>query len=152
MSPDIPRPESPSAQYHNAGKYTPDQCDPDLASAKMAGELVAKLGTPSIISKKFAVRYGIFKSLNHTAENPTGYDSSLRLKLYEDIAAHSVNIDGRYFERVWAYLMKPKYVISGTPFGNNAFEDEKKSGLSRLIGWIRGEKSNDTNNTNNAAH
>ncbi len=144
------RPESPSAANRGSSPtYSPDQINPDMASAKLAEGMVEKLGTPAIISKKFAVRYGIFRALNHTKENPTGYDSSIRLQLYEKIASNSVNIDGRYFERVWAYLMKPKYVISGTPFGVNAFEDEKPSLIGRLVGWIRGEKPND-NNAGNA--
>ena len=136
-------PPSPSAVKSEHGQYSPDQLNPDLAASKMAQDMVNKLGTPSIISKKFAVRYGIYRSLNHTKESKTGYDCSTRLKLYEEIAANSVNIDGKFFERFWAYLMKPKYVISGTPFGANAFEDEKKSALGRIIGWFRGEKAND---------
>lgn len=131
-------PDSPKAGENSGPAFTPDQLNPDLAAAKLVQEVVSKLGTPSIISKKFAVRNGIWKALNHTSENMTGYDCSLRIMLYDQVAANSVNIDGKYFERLWAYLMKPKYTIMGTPFGESPFEEEKQSGFSRLAAWLTG--------------
>ena len=147
MSDPLPKPESPSAVRQSTGQYRPDELNPDLAAARMADELVKRLGKPSIISKKFAVRYGIFRGLNHIdKENETGYDCSMRIKVYDEVSNNSVNIDGKYFERIFAYLMKPKYVINGAPFGQSAFEDEKQTLFERLMGW--GKPKNDSGNNN----
>ena len=144
---ELPKPDSPSAIKGTAGQYSPAELNPDLAAARMAENLVKMLGKPSIISKKFAVRYGMFKALNHIdKDNETGYDCSMRLKMYEMVAGNTVNIDGKWFERILAYLMKPKYVIQGTPFGQSAFEDEKQTLFERLMGW--GKPKNDSGNNN----
>ena len=138
------RPASPSSSQQDKPGYTPDQLNPDLAAAKMADEIVKRLGSPSIISKKFAVCHGLLKSMNNTPGNPTGYDCSLRLAVYERVAANSVNIDGKYFERLWAYLMKPKYIIQGTPMGQSSFEEQKESIIGRVVNWFRGTPKQET--------
>lgn len=135
----IQQPASPSAQ-NSKTELRPEEYNPDMACAKLAAETAARLGTPTIISKNLAVYRSVWKTLNNSEDNPTGYDCSLRVRLYDNLAADSVNIDGRFFERLWAYLMKPKYVISGTPYGENALDVEKPSILSRIAGIFTGKK------------
>ena len=152
----INQPASPSAQ-HTKTELRPEEYNPEMAAALLAQRTAEALGTPTIISKKIAVYRGIAKTLNHQPAigdkpgNPTGYDSSLRERLWDNIAADSVNIDGRYFERIWAYLMKPKYVISGTPYGVNAMEEERPSLASWFVGMITGKKP-DPQAANNGNH
>lgn len=128
----------------NGKQWRPDQVDPELANLAMAKLLVEKMGTPSILNKNFVVRYGIFNAINHSPENPTGYDSSLRLAVYREVSSQSVNIDGVYFEKVWAFLMKPKYIINGMNGMPNQFDQEKgESIVGRFVNWIRGGKKNE---------
>ncbi len=122
--------------------FRPDQLDAELASAAMATEMVKRLGTPAIISKKFIVYSGIWQALNHTKENPTGYDSSLRIAVYNKVAALSVNVDGKYFDSFWQYMMKPKYILTGTPM-QGQFEEQKPSIFERVGNWIRGVKGSE---------
>ena len=128
----------------------PWELDPELAASKLAERLIDKLGTPSVISKPFAVRYGMYHALNNTGDNQTGYDNSLRLHIYEKVAAQSVNIDGEYFRSVFAYLMKPKYILQGGQMMPGQFQEEQKeSVIGRVINWFRGGKKNEQSNNNN---
>jgi hypothetical protein len=139
-------PGSPTSSGTTETKWQPHELNPDLAAAKMANDLVDKMGAPSILTTPFVVRYGIFSGLNHTPTNRTGYDCSMRLAVYRMVAHESVNVNGAYFEKVWQYLMKPKVVVQGMQ-GQPAFqqEEEKESILSRMIGFFKGGKKNDTN-------
>ena len=134
------RPQAPGSAnlQTNRGDLNAADYNADMAAAALAKELVSKLGVPSVISKKFAVRYGLFKALNHSPANKTGYDSTLRMKVYEQVAADSVNIDGKYFERIFSYLMKPKYVISGMPNQGNTFDQEEPSFGRKIINMFTG--------------
>jgi hypothetical protein len=134
------RPSSPTTGDRGYPKILPYELDPELAQIKLAELMIHKLGTPSIVSKPFVVRYGIFHALNHTDTNPTGYDCSGRLHVYQQVAAQSVNIDGKYFTDFWAYLMKPKYIINGMAGLPSQFNQEQGGAISRFIGWIRGKK------------
>jgi hypothetical protein len=81
--------------------------------------------------------------------NPTGYDSSLRVRIYKEVESASVNINGAYLEKFWAYLCKPKYIINGMPMGNNTFEEDKgESLIGRLVNFMRGGKKQETNGGN----
>ncbi len=162
----IERPGAPGSQQQQGSKYRPDQLDADLAAAEMAREIVHKLDRPSIISKKFAVRYGLFKALNHTSRtvivdkrtgemvvldpgNETGYDCRSRLEVYDAVAMKSVNIDGAYFNQLWSYLMKPKFIIQGGSMlgmPGSGFEPEQPGIFSRLAGFIFGKKGGPGNN------
>jgi len=143
------RPQSPGIAERGNGGVKPWELDPDLAASKLAERLIEKLGTPSVISKPFAVRYGIFHALNHTPGNETGYDSSLRLHIYQQVASQSVNIDGEYFRSVFAYLMKPKYILQGGQMMPGQFQEEQKESIiGRVIGWFRGGKKNEQSNDN----
>ena len=139
---------APSAESGRGNTYSPDELNPDLASSKMARDLVNMMGSPSIISTPFVVRFGIFSGINHSPTNPTGYDCSMRLAVYKMVARESVNVNGAYFEKVWQYLMKPKMIIQGMP-SQQAFQEEEKTSLwDRTIGRLLGGKKNDTNNDN----
>jgi hypothetical protein len=166
------RPPSPGTMQNNSGQWKPEQLDPELANLAMARLLVEKMGTPSIVNKQFIVRKAIFKALNHipkkyeeiTTEednavvlkcinkgNPTGYDSTLRLLVYDYAEQGSVNIDGQYFEKAWQFLMKPKYVISGALGMPGQFEEDKGESIAgRIMNWFRGGKKNEQrpNNSN----
>lgn len=69
--------------------------------------------------------------------NPTGYDSSLRLAVYEHVARHSVNIEGEYFHSFWAFAMKPKMIIQGmNAMGQPVEEEGRQSIFDRVRGWF----------------
>lgn len=170
------RPASPGITTKTLEQWKPEQLDPELANLAMAKMLVDKLGTPSRVKKEFIVRKAIFTALNHipaTYEevepacmndegmrgpaiwnvvhpgNPTGYDSSLRLEVYRNAELGSVNEDGIYFDRAWAFLMKPKYIINGMAGMGGLQEEEKgESLIGRAVNWFRGGKKN-ANNGNN---
>jgi hypothetical protein len=111
----------------------------------MATEMVKRLGTPAIISKKFIVYSGIWQGLNNRQAvdnipaNKTGYDTTLRMAIYDKVAALSVNVDGKYFDSFWQFMMKPKYILTGTPM-QGQFEEQKPSIFERVANWIRGTK------------
>jgi hypothetical protein len=169
----VARPSSPGITSKTIEQWKPAELDPELANLAMAKLLVEKLGTPSRIKKEFIVRKAIFKALNHIPDeyseipleksdldnmfvdrnpimlkkirsgNPTGYDSSLRLQVYDSAELGSVNEDGLYFDRVWAFLMKPKYIINGMAGMGGLQEEEKgESLIGRAINWFRGGKKN----------
>ncbi len=145
MAPEIKVPPSPSAGNQYGTGFRPEELNPELATAKMAEKLIDKLGAPAILNKAFVVRYGIFSGLNHTEGNKTGYNCSMRLSVYESVAHNSVNISGAYFEKLWAYLMKPKFIIQGMAPQSFDQPDEQKGGL---MSWVKekifggGEKQN----------
>jgi hypothetical protein len=134
----IPRPKSPSAIDTKQSGLTPADYNPELAAAQLVREVVARFPQPAIISKEFAVYQGIWKALNDTPENHTGYDCKLRLMVYEEVSRMSVNVDGFYPKNLWAYLMKPKYIIQGMPMQGSNFEEDKPGFLSRLWSGITG--------------
>jgi hypothetical protein len=129
----------PAKDIGGPSGYRPDQLDADLASAAMATEMVKRLGTPAIISKKFIVYSGIWQGLNNSPTNKTGYDTTLRMAIYDKVAALSVNVDGKYFDSFWQFMMKPKYILTGTPM-QGQFEEQKPSIFERVANWIRGTK------------
>ena len=162
------RPASPGISTKTIEQWKPAELDPELANLAMAKLLVEKLGTPSRLKKEFIVRKAIFTALNHIPQtyeeiepscenedgfkgpaiwreinkgNPTGYDSSLRLEVYRYSKLGSVNEDGIYFDRVWAFLMKPKYIINGMAgMGGMQEENKGESLFGRAVNWIRGGK------------
>lgn len=144
MPEELKRPASPKASDKKDPAREPWEVNPELAKAKQAGDLIEKMGMPSIVSKKFVVRHGIFKGLNHSEYNPTGYDCSLRVAIYDNVEQKSVNIDGKSFEKIFAYLMQPKYVIQGMPTGPGGFEQQGESVGARILGFFTGRKANDT--------
>lgn len=137
----LQRPENKGAT-ENKGVVKPYELDAELAQLKMAELMIQQLPRPSKVSKAFIVRKSIFESLNHTEKNHTGYDCSLRLNLYDQVSLESINEEGIYFERFWAFMMKPKYIINGMQMGQP--EEEKQSIISRAIGWLRGKQNNPT--------
>lgn len=122
-------PPSPGVTGRSGGAWLPEQIDPELANFAMARILVDKLGAPSKINKLFIGRNAIYKALNHTPENPTGFDTSLRLAVYVWIEAGSVNENGMYFDRLWAFLMKPKFIINALQQPGQYNQEEPKRSL-----------------------
>lgn len=139
MTEDIIRPKIPSAADRQQTAYRPDELNAELAAATLAKDLIAKLPTPSIDTRKFTIIHGLMKSMNHV--NPKGadpgnltyIDTTLFVNLMDRVSAASVNVDGTLLNSIFAYLMKPKYIIQGMP---STPEVEEKPGLlSRLFGW-----------------
>ena len=134
MTASIPRSEPPRSSPEGAKDIKPSDYMADMAQAKMAEMLIAKMGTPSIVSKPFVVWSGIWDALNDSPDNRTYLDTSLHCAIYRNVAKNSVNVDGRYFDRAWAYLCTPTYVITqNTGVPANSF-DQNQGGL---INWIK---------------
>lgn len=146
MSAEIVRPQSPSAAQGIMNQYRPDELNADLAAATLVRELVAKLPIPAIDTRKFTIIHGLMEAMNHkepTDEDPVGnltyLDTTRIIKLMDRVSEKSVNSDGKYFNNIFAYLMKPKYIIQGMP--QTGVQEEAKPGiLQRVLGW--GKKGN----------
>ena len=137
MTGDIVRRSSSDVSTGQGLPYRPDELNADLAAASLARDLIAKLPTPAIDTRKFTIIHGLMKSMNHTETNKTYIDTSLLIELMDRVSEKSVNVDGRYFQNLFAYLMKPKYIIQGMP---QTTTEEKKPGLiSRMIGMVTGK-------------
>jgi len=142
--PALTRPENKGVVDRNNSSVKPYELDPELMQLRIASLMIEKMGTPSVLEKQFAVRYGIFTALNNSYMNKTGYDSSLRLAVYQKYAENSINENGLYFHNFWAWLNKPKYIIQGNAATMGMpQEEEKQSVIGRVIGWFRGGKKND---------
>lgn len=138
--------------------WRPEQLDPDLANMAMANLLVQKMGTPSRINPVFNARKAMLKALNHRAPaydeagilidpgNSTGYVCTMRLDAYEMWERGSVNVDGWYGEKIWAFLMKPKMVLTGLAAQSLGQEEEpKESIIGNLWKRISGGGKSDAN-------
>jgi len=134
---DTRQPPAPTAEPRGSSVYKPWEVNPDLASAKLASDMLEKMGTPGIVSKPFVVWQGIFVGLNHGTSNETYYDSSMRNAIYQGVFHNSVNIDGALFHSFWTYMNKPKMIVQGIP-GQDTFTEEPKESLwdkgMRLLG------------------
>ena len=145
---DIIRQQSPGPQIGIQNQYRPDELNAELAAAALARELVAKWPKPSISSKKFTVIHGLMLSLNHKEpvlnsdgtikekRNPTYLDVSPIIELMDRVDEKSVNVEGKLFTNIFAYLMHPKYIIQGMPTAGQP-EEEKPGLLSRIFNFGR---------------
>jgi hypothetical protein len=147
MAEEIVRRRSPEVSDGQHNTFRPDELNADLAAASLARDLIAKLPTPAIDTRKFTIIHGLMKSLNHVEEdkvkgikgNLTYIDTSLLVELMDRVSEKSVNVDGRYFQNLFAYLMKPKYIIQGMP--QTSTEEKKPGLLSRMIGMVTGKSA-----------
>lgn len=142
------QPEYPGGQAPPEVTTNPSDFDPDLQSLQMAKDLLKGLDKPSEISKNFAARKALYTALNHVPAtydkdwnviskgNPTGYDSSLRLALYDSYEKSSLNVDAKLFNSFMAFLMKPKMIIQGLPSGQP--QQAEPGFLSRAFGRLTG--------------
>ena len=144
-------PPSPGSGQAKENNSRPEDLNADLKTMAMAGALMEKLGTPSDVTKVLVVRKAIFASLNHTPENRTGYDSSLRVALYDQVEKGSVNVNGKYFNAIMAFLMKPKYIIQGMPQQQSNFEDDQPGFISRAWSRLTGKDPKPASNNNGQA-
>ena len=110
--------------------FKPYEVDADLHSQEMARQLIEKLGTPTITTPELNAYIGILKSL----KNNDVMDCSILIDTLDTYSKAQINDQGKYFERIWAYLMKPKMVIPGMPYPTS--EEEKPTVLQRLTGFI----------------
>lgn len=112
--------------------------DPDLEALSMVRDMLKVIDTPSDITKPFAVRKAIYTALNHNEkDNPTGYDASLRIKIYSSYEKSSLNISAKLFHSFMAFLMKPKMVIQGLPQGQPA--NNEPGFFGRIFNRITGK-------------
>lgn len=139
-----PQPQYPGGQTPPPQTTNPSDFDPDLQSLQMAKDLLKGLDKPSEISKNFAARKALYTALNHTKDNPTGYDSSLRLALYDSYEKSSLNVEAKLFNSFMAFLMKPKMIIQGLPSGQ---QPQSEPGfVSRFLGRLTGKGQPTQNN------
>ena len=136
MADEIIRRRSASGDESKGNEFRPDEQNADLAAAAIAKDLLAKLPTPAIDTRKFTIIHGLMKSMNHTDDNKTYMDTKLLTELMDRVSEKSVNVDGKYFQNLFAYLMKPKYIIQGMP--QTTMEEQKPGLLSRLWSGITG--------------
>lgn len=137
MSEEIVRRKSPDVGNNNDGGIKPEDYNPEMAAASLARDLVNKLPTPAIDTRKFTIIHGLMQSMDHTDTNKTYIDTKLIIELMDRVSEKSVNVDGKYFTSLFAYLMKPKYIIQGMP--TTPIEEQKPGLLSRLWAGIRGK-------------
>lgn len=132
-------PASPSSRdnENQGGGWKPYEVDPELAGIKMAGDMMAVMGDPGIVTKLYVVWQGLFDGLNDSPNNRTYYDATMRNAVYRSVFKNSVNVDGALFHAFWTYMNKPKMIVQGIP-GQQTFEEEPKESLldkgMRLIG------------------
>jgi hypothetical protein len=132
---EITRPQSPSAADKTTGVINPADYNADLASAALAKALMEKFPTPAIDTRKFTIIHGLMESLNHVDDkNETYIDTSRLIHLMDRVSQKSVNVDGKLFNSVWAYLMHPKYIIQGMP-STPTQPEEKPNIFQRMFGW-----------------
>ena len=141
---EIQRPERATTGKKETTNYRPDELNPELAATRQADNLIEKMGATTILDKPFVVWQGIWSGVNHTPENKTGYDCSLRLAIYNRVGKNSVNIGGKYFDKVWAFpWIKAPQIYQGMQ--PNPFEKpEGESVVSRVVGWVTGRKKQES--------
>ena len=132
------RPESPSSKTIQQTGFKPADLDPDLQTLAMVDNMRKELDPPSEISKPFAVRKALYTALNHTKDNPTGYDATLRLSVFASYEKSSLNIDAKFFNSFMAFLMKPKMIIQGLPQAQQPTDEP--GFFSRMIARLRGQE------------
>lgn len=112
---DTNRPASPGSSTIKETSSQTGWGDPDLESLSMIKDMLKLIDTPSDITKPFAVRKAIYTALNHSDDNQTGYNASLRIRLYASYEKSSLNVAAKLFNSFMAFLMKPKMIIQGLP-------------------------------------
>ena len=141
---EIIRQQSPAPSAGNQPIYSPEETNADLAAAALVKALMENFPVPSIDTRKFTIIHGLLLSLNHKEpkEDDPGHitylDTSPLVELMDRVSEKSVNVDGRLFSSVWAYLMQPNYIITGMP-QQRAEQEEKPGIIQRVLGW--GKKS-----------
>jgi hypothetical protein len=134
----ITRPPAPTGGDKKSNPFKPSDYNPDLANTEMVKDLMAKLPSPAIVSKKFTVFQGLLKSLNHTATNKTFINTEPLNLLMEEVSKNSVNVDGFNIKNFWAYMMHPTFIIQGMP-QTQATQEEQPGFFGRIMNRIRGK-------------
>lgn len=132
------RPPSPGSSTIKEAGFKPSDLDPELQSLAMVQDMRKELDPMSDVSKALVVRKALYTAINHTDDNPTGYDASLRLEVYSAYEKGSLNIAAKLFNNFMAFLMKPKMIIQGIPQAPP--EEDQPGFLSRAISRFRGQE------------
>lgn len=135
---DIQRPPSPSGSDKRGSGFKPSDYNPDLANTEMVKDMMAKLPSPAIVSKKFTVFQGLLKSLNHNDNNKTYIDTALLSSLMDEVSKNSVNVDGFLIKNFWAYMMHPTFIIQGMP-QTQTIQEEQPGFFGRMMNRITGK-------------
>ena len=137
----IQRPPAPSGSDKKTGTFKPSDYNPDLANTEMVKDMMAKLPSPAIVSKKFTVFQGLLKSLKpHETNNPTYINTKPLNLLMDEVSKNSVNVDGFNIKNFWAYMMHPTFIIQGMP-QTQPTEQEQPGFFGRIMNRIRGKDS-----------
>ena len=136
----IARPPSPTGSDKGHGGFKPSDYNPDLANTEMVREMMLKLPTPTIVSKKFTVFQGMVKALKHDpVNNPTYIDLSLLSVVLDEVSRQSVNVEGSLFKNFWAYMMHPTFIIQGMPNTGQVTEEQQPGFFGRIMNRLRGK-------------
>ena len=136
----IARPPSPSGSDKGHSGFKPSDYNPDLANTEMVREMMLKLPTPTIVSKKFTVFQGMVKALKHDSENnPTYIDLSLLSVVLDEVSRQSGNVEGSLFKNFWAYMMHPTFIIQGMPNTGQVTEEQQPGFFGRIMNRLRGK-------------
>ena len=137
---DIQRPPSPSGSDKRGSGFKPSDYNPDLANTEMVKDMMEKLPSPAIVSKKFTVFQGLLKSLNHTDKNKTFINTEPLSILMDEVSRNSVNVDGALFKNFWAYMMHPIFnIMQGGMMTPMTQQEEQPGFFGRMINRITGK-------------
>ena len=145
MTEDIIRRKSPDAESGSGTTFRPDELNADLQAGAIAKDLISKLPTPAIDTRKFTIIHGLMNSMNHKEPkgddlgNLTYIDTSLIVELMDRVSEKSVNVDGWYIKSLFTYLNKPKVIVQG--LGMTPTQEDKPGMIARIIGMFTGKGS-----------
>lgn len=134
-----PSPPAPTAQRGSTTVLRPEDYNPELAKATMAKEFFHELAPFMVVSKKFVVYHGLFKALNHTEQNRTGFDCSLRLAAYDNIGRRTPNIDGKSFDAAITYLSSAMVNINQIPQQTQNQFNNEPGFFRRVLNRVTGQ-------------
>lgn len=120
------------------GLLRPSDYNPEMAKARFAEVFFSKLSPFLVVSKKFIVYYGLWKALNNSERNQTGYDSTMRIELYEFVSGLTPHIEGKALDMAGTYVNSANVVVQQiTPPAVSQF-DKEPSFMERVKGRLFG--------------
>lgn len=136
---EIKVPPAPTGVSKTQGTFKPSDYNSDLANIEMVKDMMAKLPTPTVVTKKFTVFQGMVKALKHDpVTNPTYIDLSLLSVVLDEVSRQSVNVDGFNIKNFWAYMMHPTFIIQGSPMAQQQTQEQEQGFIGRAWGRITG--------------
>jgi hypothetical protein len=140
-------PQPPSSANRGTSNLRPEEWNPEFAKAALARVFYTALQPFMIVSKLFVVFFGIWKGLNHSPTNRTGYDCSLRVAIFTNVGMASPNIDGRSFDSIDKYVSSASITVNQlTPSMVGNFEEQPSLGRRILNKFTGGGNNGQPNN------